>query len=178
MLVLVLALVDAAVLMTFAVKQEAAQPQQSPRLHTSRCCRHTLHRSHLYCHTCEPSGSGVQHTKLFVDPLPTDCKQCTADPDQTEPRPLFNQPPTTAQHHATTPWMWTQTTWRRKIRTRNPTSSEVYSLQTQNIIVCIILYPDESILVGGSKDHEDDFFLTGPKINMSGLRQQFEQEST
>ena len=101
-----------------------------------------------------------------------------ADPDQTEPRPLFNQPPTTAQHHATTPWMWTQTTWRRKIRTRNPTSSEVYSLQTQNIIVCIILYPDESILVGGSKDHEDDFFLTGPKINMSGLRQQFEQEST
>ena len=66
-------LVDAAVLMTFAVKQEAAQPQQSPRLHTSRC-RHTLHRSHLYCHTCEPSGSGVQHTKLFVDPLPTDCR--------------------------------------------------------------------------------------------------------
>ena len=73
MLVLVLVLVDAAVLMTFAVKQEAAQPQQSPRLHTSRC-RHTLHRSHLYCHTCEPSGSGVQHTKLFVDPLPTDCR--------------------------------------------------------------------------------------------------------
>ena len=29
---------------------------------------------HLYCHTCEPSGWGVQHTKLFVDPLPTDCR--------------------------------------------------------------------------------------------------------
>ena len=65
----------AAVLMTFAVKQEAAQPQQSPRLHTARC-HHTLHRSTSTATLANPrAGVCSTQSSLLIRYLQTaDCR--------------------------------------------------------------------------------------------------------
>ena len=74
-LVLGLVMVDAAVLMTFAVKQEAAQPQQPPRLHTARC-HHTLHRSTSTATLANPrAGVCSTQSSLLIRYLQTaDCR--------------------------------------------------------------------------------------------------------